>query len=123
RSGRICAISALSTDITALKRIEEERNRFFNLTLDMLCVADFDGYFLRLNPSWERTLGWTVEELLARPYLEFVHPDDRASTVTEAQNLTAGAETISFENRYLCRDGSYKWLLWNALPLPEHHLI
>ncbi len=95
----------------------------FMLSLDMMCVAGFDGFFKRVNPAWKKTLGYTTEELLAKPYLDFVHPDDRASTLTEAKKLTMGTRTISFENRYLARDGSYKWLLWNATPEATQQLI
>ncbi len=98
-------------------------NRFFALTLDLLCVAGFDGYFKQLNPTWEKVLGWTQAELRARPYLDFVHPDDRAATVAEAQKLVAGAPVVTFENRYRCKDGSYKWLLWNAMPVAEEEVI
>ncbi|MFQ5724235.1 MAG: PAS domain S-box protein, partial [Terriglobia bacterium] len=105
------------------KRVEEELNRLFTLSLDLLCVAGFDGYFKRLNPAWEKKLGFTTEELLAKPYLEFVHPDDRPTTRAEAQRLAAGAVTLSFENRYRCRDGSYRWLSWAAYPLPQQRLI
>lgn len=79
---------------------EEQLEHLFNLSLDLLCVAGFDGYFKRLNPAWEKTLGFTIDELLAKPYLEFVHPDDRSSTIAEAQKISMGAYTISFENRY-----------------------
>ena len=96
---------------------------FFDLTLDMLCVAGYDGYFKRLNPAWERTLGFTVEELLAKPYLDFIHPDDREATLAVAAKVTAGVNLVSFENRYRAKDGSYKWLLWNATPLPERQAI
>jgi two-component system, NtrC family, sensor kinase len=123
-AGKIYAVCGISTDITERKRVEEERNRFFTLSLDMLCIAGFDGWFKRLNPSWEQTLGWTTEQLMSRPYLEFIHPDDRPATVAEAKKLTDPAYlTVSFENRYRCADGSYKWLMWNAAPLASHELI
>ena len=102
---------------------QEDLERLFMLSLDMMCVAGFDGYFKRVNPAWEKTLGYSGEELKSKPYLDFVHPDDREPTFTEALKLTTGALTISFENRYLAKDGSYKWLLWNSTPSAEHQLI
>ncbi len=92
-----------------------ERDRFFTLSLDMLCIANFDGYFLDLNPAWERTLGFTLEELKAKPFIDFVHPDDRESTIAEAEKImTTGQNVASFENRYLCKDGEYRWILWSS---------
>lgn len=98
--------------------------RFFTLSLDMLCIAGFDGYFKRLNPVWEKTLGYTQTELLTHPYLDFIHPEDRERTIAEVRKLMdAGTNTFEFENRYLCKDGSYRWLLWNATPAREQQLL
>ena len=92
-----------------------ERERFFTLSLDMLCIANFDGYFADLNPAWERTLGFTIEELKAKPFIDFVHPDDRESTIAKSQTIMAtGSDVVSFENRYQCKDGGYRWILWSA---------
>ena len=90
--------------------------RFFDLSIDMLCFLDFSGYFRRLNPAWEATLGFSREELMSKPFLEFVHPDDRARTLAQNRGVRGGGQARSFENRYLCKDGSYRWLLWNASP-------
>jgi PAS domain S-box-containing protein len=89
----------------------------------MLCIANFDGYFKRLNPRWEKTLGYTREELMAKPYVEFVHPDDREATNAETRSLASGALTYTFDNRYLAKDGSYKWLSWASTPISEKKLI
>ena len=90
--------------------------RYFDLSVDLLCLAGVDGYFKVLNSSWQRTLGWSNEELLGRPYLDFVHPDDRDATLSEATKLGAGFQSVHFRNRYRCRDGSYRWLAWTAAP-------
>jgi PAS domain S-box-containing protein len=105
------------------KRAEEDLERFFNLSLDLLCLAGFDGYFKRVNPAWERVLGYTTDELLARPYLDFVHPDDRNPTTTEADRLGVGGNVLKFENRYIAKDGTYRWLQWNAVSLPGDQMI
>ncbi len=96
---------------------------FFNLSVDMLCLAGYDGYFKRLNPAWTQTLGFTQAELMARPYLDFVHPDDRSATVAQAEKLARGATIIHFKNRYECRDGSFRWLAWAAMPAGSGQLI
>jgi PAS domain S-box-containing protein len=105
------------------KHAEEMLDRFFTLSLDMLCIASFDGRFLRLNPAWQRTLGYTVQELTASPFMEFVHADDRAATVAEMEKLMTGEQTVSFENRYRAHDGSYRWMLWTATPFTRDRLV
>lgn len=97
--------------------------RFFALSIDMLCIAQFNGHFTRLSKAWEKTLGFTREELQARPMFEFVHPDDRERTVAQNRRVKAGEQAIGFENRYICKDGSYRWLLWNASADLDNELI
>jgi PAS domain S-box-containing protein len=101
----------------------ETGKRFMDLSVDMFCVAGFDGFFKSLNPSWEKTLGFTTDELLQKPYVEFIHPDDHSGTAGEEKRLEKGEATLGFENRYLCKDGSYRWLLWNAVSVPEQEAI
>ncbi len=104
-------------------RTADELHVLFDLSIDMLCIAGVDGYFKRINPAWEQTLGYTREELLSKPYLDFVHPDDREATVRTAESLSGGIKIISFENRYVCPDGSIRWLAWTAAPIAEQGLI
>ena len=98
-------------------------DRFFDLSIDMLTIAHFSGYFKRLNPAWERTLGFSRQELLSTPLFEFIHPDDRERTVEQNRIVRAGGQALGFENRYRCKDGSYRWLLWNSTADLEHQLI
>ena len=102
---------------------EDDLREFIDLSLNFLCIAGTDGYFKYVNPAWETTFGYSREELLSRPYLEFVHPEDRKATTAEAVSIASGRSTLSFENRYRCKDGSYKWLLWSAVVHAERGLI
>src|SRR3984885_12152732 len=117
------SVSDQSQAIRERRRAEAELDQLFTLSLDMLCIAGFDGYFKRINPAWEGTLGIPKEELLSRPYVDFVHPDDREATINEARKMDQGELTISFENRYRSADGTYLWLLWNATPNKSLKLI
>ena len=106
-----------------MRQSKELEDGFFAVSIDMLCLLDFNGYFKRLNPAWERTLGFTIQELTSRPFIEFVHPDDRERTLKQNARVRAGGHALGFENRYVCKDGSYRWLLWNAAPESSERVI
>jgi PAS domain S-box-containing protein len=108
---------------TDRRRAQDELDRFFSLSLEMMCVAGFDGYFKRVNPAWQKVLGYTEQELLSRPYVELVHPDDRDATAREAGKISEGQNVIYFENRYLHKDGTHRWLLWAATPYVEQQVV
>lgn len=119
----VTTAAELTSTILDRKRLEQERDRFFSLPLDMFCIAGFNGYFRRLNPSWEATLGYSRAELMEQPFLEFVHPQDRKLTLMEMNTLMSGVPNRYFENRYRCRDGSYRWLAWTAAPFPDEGVL
>jgi PAS domain S-box-containing protein len=98
---------------------EAERDRFFSLSLDLMCISSGDGFFRRVSPAITDILGWTVAEFLTRPYIDLVHPDDRAATEAEVRRQIVAGETVfHFENRYLHRDGSWRMLSWRSVPQP-----
>jgi PAS domain S-box-containing protein len=121
--GAHIGFSRITRDISERKRAEEEIQQFFTLSLDLLCILGTDGYFKRLNPAWETTLGYTNAELRGSPHIEFVHVDDRAATLVTSAKLSAGEPIAEFENRYRCKDGSYRWLLWKSAGSADRKLI
>jgi PAS domain S-box-containing protein len=96
------------------KSAEEERDHFFSSSLDMLCISGTDGYFIRLNPAFETILGHTAQELMTKPIVGFVHPEDISTAEDEMGKIASGNKVMSYEVRHLCRDGSYKWLSWSG---------
>ena len=107
-----------------VRQVSAAGERHWRLSAELLSTATFDGYLQQLNGAWERRVGWTPDELRARPYIEFIHPDDRARTEAEAVALTTGEhETRHFENRFRCKDGSYRVMLWSATGVPGEDLV
>lgn len=123
RDGRPYSTVGIFRDVTERVRAEDQLDQLFNLSMDMLCVAGFDGYFKQINPAFTRTLGYSVDELLSRSFLEFVHPDDRDKTVAEMGRLSQGLPTVDFHNRYRDKQGAYHWMAWRATPMAETGLI
>ncbi len=101
-------------DITALRQAEEDRQRIFEVSLDMLAILDLDGTFKELNPAWQKTLGWSAAELKDQSWLDLVIPADREQSVVVGKRLAQGESVVAFENRYSCQDGSFKWLSWSS---------
>jgi PAS domain S-box-containing protein len=117
-------LTAISVDITDRKQAElalaaktAELDRFFSVALDLLCIADTEGYFRRLNQQWEVTLGYHLQDLEGRRFFDFVHPDDLESTRQEISMLAEQKISLNFVNRYRCRDGSYRWIEWRSFPV------
>lgn len=111
-------------DLSAEESQRHDSSRMWQVSLEMLATIRSDGCFQQVNPRWEEVLGWTADELVATPAADFVHPDDLVRTAIETSKLRGGGhETVSFENRHRCRDGSYRWLLWNSMYSPEDELV
>lgn len=119
--GSLTFIEGVIIDVTAQKLAEDEFQKLarqnqsiFNNAVNLNAVAGFDGYFKRVNPMWTELTGWTQEELTSKPFLEFVHPEDKESTIEAANYIATGHNLLTFENRYQCKDGTYRWLLWSS---------
>lgn len=109
-------------DITLQRKLEAESKHFFELSLEPLAIVSLDGFFKKINPSFQRVLGYFQQELLDQPYLGYIHPEDQPKTLAILEKTSAGQPTHYCENRYRCRDGSYKWLAWSAMPVVEQGL-
>ena len=106
-----------------LRRPEREMARFFELSLDLFCLAGLDGFFKQINQNFTRVLGYSTEELLAQPFIDLVHPDDCEQTQLQMVKLSQGLPVVRFENRYRARSGNYKWFEWTAKSVPEEGII
>jgi len=121
-SGELLGFIKVMRDMTERRRLEEERDRFFTLSMDLLCIVHLDGYFVRTNPAFHKVLGYSEDELRNHRVFDLLHPDDRASAITEYEKLRAGEPTKSLENRFLCKNGHYKWVAWSYYPVPEESI-
>ncbi len=117
------ATAALAVTTQRRRRATREVERYFTLSPEMVIIAGFDGYWKRVNPAVETVLGYTEREALTRPFMEFVYPDDRERTEEEARRVVGGATALAFENRILCKDGSYKLIEWTVRPVPEERVM
>lgn len=113
--------SELSQQLDELTAVRDEWEWFFENSLEMLCIAGVDGYFKRVNPAFARTLGYSVEELLSRPFVDLVHPDDAENTRKELDDLVHGIDSVSFENRYRDAEGNWRWILWHCPAKAENY--
>jgi PAS domain S-box-containing protein len=122
-SSRLLVARRTAAAIAARRAAEQDRAQFFQLSLQLLCIAGFDGYFKMVNPAWTSILGWSSEELLSKPWLHFVHPEDREATLAAGSRLGTGQPVIGFTNRYRGKDGTYRWLEWQSAPVAERGVI
>jgi hypothetical protein len=121
--GSVCEWVGTCEDVHDRKLAEIEQQRFFSVGFDMTVVGGPDGRFKRCSPMWKEVLGWSEAELTSRPWLDFVHPDDREQTIQEAALLWEANDTISFENRFRAKGGSYRWISWRARLYADEALI
>ena len=121
--GSLAGFVGTVSDITDRKLAEAERDRFFDLSPDMLSIRDFHGNLRSFNPAWSNTLGFNVEELISGSLIDFVHPDDLKATENEWTRLMRGGAVRRFENRFRTRSGGYRWLSWNAAADMDHKLV
>jgi two-component system cell cycle sensor histidine kinase/response regulator CckA len=119
----VTGLAVVASDVTERRGAAADRDLFFKMSVDVCCVAGFNGYFRRINPSFERILGWPEAELVSKPFVEFVHEDDKASTWQAFESLRAGRDMTDFINRYRTRSGQIRTLSWRAKSVPEMRVI
>jgi PAS domain S-box-containing protein len=112
--GPVMGVLGVGRDLTESYYQAQERSLFFEKSLDLICIASTQGYFLQLTSSWTKTLGWSEEELLSRPFIELIHPDDRPTTLLQLEALNRGEAIVDYDNRFLTKEGDYLWLSWVA---------
>ena len=119
----LTVVMTLTSAVVARRAAADRRaRRFFDLSHDMLCTSNLDGYFIEVNSAWSR-LGYSAEEMRAIPFIDLVHPDDRARTEAQAATIFEGVEAVGFENRYRAKDGSWHWLRWSSILAPDEALL
>src|SRR5262245_37799454 len=123
RDGEIAGFMVVSSNVTERRQAAADRDRFFSLSLDILAMADRRRHWIRVNPAFERTLGYSEAELTTRPFLELGHPEHREQTLEAMQRLETGEAVLDFENRYHAKDGSLRWISWRKIADPDRHVI
>ena len=127
-ANRPCDASVVAAEIdafleTALQRAEHDLTRFFEISMDMFCIASLDGYFRRVNANFSRVLGFSDTELVSRPFMDYVHPDDIEGTLNAMTTLSGGNPVVQFRNRYRDSQGQYHWMEWTAKSIPEDNIV
>ncbi|XGC81581.1 ATP-binding protein [Bdellovibrio bacteriovorus] len=115
----IVAMVMVLRDNAGRKKAEQDLNQFFNVSIDLLAMADTKGYFRKINPAFVELLGYSAEEFCSKPAIDFIHPDDIGPTIREIERQANGESVMAFENRYRCKDGSYRWLSWRSVPVGD----
>lgn len=115
------AVQGIARDITDRKQAEEERDRLYNVSNDLLATIGFDGSLLHINPAWEKILGYKEGDLLGKSLAEITHPEDLEINIAETGKLNCG-HSISFESRLVCKDGTPRWILWNSTPIAAERI-
>jgi PAS domain S-box-containing protein len=122
-NGLVAGFFVIAKDVTGLRRLEQQLGQFFELSQDLFCVAGTDGYLKRVNPAFEAALGYTGEELQSRPFLDFVHSQDKQRTREAHATVIRGETLRDFENRYVRKDGTVRWLQWRSSGANDEGLI